>query len=109
MILSKTTPRTLLEVWFPKYSTKHTTNEYVVLLAKYKVDSARPHLVIKFTKAKHLKGKQFYISKEKAQRYQVESNGSIPCYAVLFSGLQALDNDEVRKEIKRTALELFPN
>lgn len=104
MILSRQTPRTVMEVWAPKYSTKHTTRDYVVLLAKYKVDSAAMHIVVRFTRAKHLRDKEFYISREKAQRFQLENNGSIPCYAVMLGAFSAVEEPS---EVRAIALSLF--
>lgn len=106
MILKNPHLLTRLEIWFPRYKDKWNTDESVVLLAKYKVDQASPWILIEFTKAKHLKGQRYCISRATAQTCPLDSNTKIPCYAVPMSRLERWDTVE---EVKATAEELFPN
>lgn len=103
---SRLESRTVLEIWYPRYSSQYTdVQERVVLLAKYKVDNAAPWIVIEFTKAKHLLGQHYCISKAEAREHRVENNGSIPCYSVPMSHLQTW---EEAWELKETINELWP-
>lgn len=80
---------TVLEVWFPRYSSAYTeVNERVALLAKYKVDQATPILIVEFTKAKHLLGQRYAIKRYDAMKYPIDSNGRIECYAVPMSAFE---------------------
>ena len=72
----------MIEIWQPKYSTKK------VLIAKYKVSPGKN--TIKFTKAKHLKDMKFEIDSMDIVNCPLESNGTIPCYAVPFDKLKRL-------------------
>jgi len=80
---------TKLEVWFPKYSTQYSdVGEKVALLHKDKVDHATGWFLVEFTKAKHLEGQRFCISKKKAQSCPVGTNGKAPMYEVPMSMLE---------------------
>ena len=95
----RTEPRTVLDIWFPRYSSLYATGERVALLSKSKVDHATPWLIINFTKAKHLQGQRFCIKRVEAQECPLDSNGTIPCYAVAMSKLQPYDTAEEVKHI----------
>lgn len=70
-----------IEIWQPRYSTGD------VLVQKAKVQE---HNVIVFTKAKHLAGKEFYLSKlkVKAKKYPTQDNGGKPVYIIPMSDLK---------------------
>lgn len=82
MLVRRTTPLQLIEIWQPRYKDRK------VLIAKYKVRNMNK---IVFTKAKHLAGQAFYMSGEKIQSYPIDSNGKIACYAVPLDDLEALE------------------
>lgn len=89
MILNNVHLLTKLDIWCPRYSDAYTaTRERVALLACYKVDNASPMFLVDFTKAPHLRGQRFCISREKAKSYPVDSNGKIPCFAVPMSAFE---------------------
>lgn len=89
MIFNKPSLLTKLNIWAPKYSAKYTDiKERVALLAVYKVDHASPWILVEFTKAKHLLGQRYCVKRSEVQACRVESNGSIPCYAVPMSKLE---------------------
>lgn len=62
-----------IEIWQPRYK------DGIVLVAKYKVGVNNR---IIFTKAKHLEGKVYKMAGAKLEKYPIETNGRIPCYAV---------------------------
>lgn len=68
----------LIEIWQPRY------RDRVVLIAKYKVGTGNE---IRFTKAKHLLEKHFYITGEDIKKCPLETNGTISCYAVPLDDL----------------------
>lgn len=81
---------TILDVWFPRYSSAYTeTGERVALLAKYKVEQSTPILIVEFTKAKHLKGQRYAIRRSNVMKFPLDSNGKIPCYAVPMSAFES--------------------
>ena len=81
---------TILDVWFPRYSSVYTeTGERVALLAKYKVEQSTPILIVEFTKAKHLKGQRYAIRRSNVMKFPLDSNGKIPCYAVPMSAFES--------------------
>ena len=105
MIIQKPHLLTRLEIYAPRYSDKHgELAEPVVLLAKYKVHHASSVMLIEFTKVKHLIGQRYCITRDKAVRCPVTTNGKIECYAVPFS---ALEGWESSKEVREIALSLF--
>ena len=81
MKLNRLTPCQRITIWQPRYK------DNVVLIATYKV---RQHNEIVFSKAKHLPDR-YYLSGETIQKYPVESNGKIGCYAVPVSELEQLE------------------
>ena len=95
---------TKMQIWQPKYNTSH--GDYEVWLHKNKVDHATPIILIEFTKAKHLIGQRFAITREKAMRYPVGTNGKAPMYKVTFS---VLDRWESASEVADIAKKLFNN
>ena len=96
---------TKLEIWQPRYSSTYTdTKERVALLACYKVNQATPIILIEFTKAKHLLGQRFAITREKATSYPVDTNGKINCYAVPMS---AFSNWETQAGVYQMANNMF--
>lgn len=70
-----------IEIWAPKYSTDE------VLIQKAKV---KEHNRIIFTKAKHLAGKEFYISKDKIKQFPTQDNGGKPVYRVPMRELKLM-------------------
>jgi hypothetical protein len=64
----------MIEIWEPRWKDR------TALIAKYKVTQGVNEIV--FTKAKCLKGKVFTIEGSEIAKYPIESNGTIPCYAV---------------------------
>ena len=105
MIINKPHLLTKLDIWQPRYSSAYTdTNERVALLAQYKVQQASPVILINFTKAKHLMGQRFCITREAAMRYPVDSNGKIGCYAVPMS---AFEQWETAAEVAQIAASVF--
>ena len=104
-IINKPHLTTKIPIWSPRYKDKYgDLDEPVVLIAKYKVHHATSVMIIEFTKAKHLIGQRFAISRDKAQRYPIDSNGKIPCYAVPLSALEPYDTAQ---EILEIANEVF--
>lgn len=89
MIFNNPSRLTKIDIWAPKYSTKHKTGKWVVLLARYRVDSASPWILIEFTRAKHLKGQRYCVRQRDAQDSPLEDNGKIPCYAVSMDKLES--------------------
>ena len=63
----------MISIWSPRY------HDRTVLIAKYKVGERNE---IKFTKARSLSGKTYSLSGDTIKKYPVETNGTIPCYAV---------------------------
>lgn len=82
MTVDRLTPIQLIEIWQPRYKDR------VVLVAKYKVGT---HNKIVFTKAKHLEGKEYYISGAKASTYPIDNNGKIACYTIPLDDLEPLE------------------
>lgn len=90
MIISKPHLCTRIEIWSPRYKDKQgPLTEPVVLIAKYKVHHASSTMIINFTKAKHLIGQHYAITRDKAQSYPEDTNGKIACYAVPLSALES--------------------
>lgn len=104
MIVKDPHLQTKLEIWSPKYSTKHTDGQWVVLLAKYKVHHASPTILIEFTKAKHLLGQRFAIQRSLVERQPIVDNGRIECYEVPFD---LLESWESASEVADKAKSLF--
>lgn len=83
MILSRTTPCQVIEIWQPRWKDR------VVLIAKYKVGT---HNEIIFTKTPSLEG-SFYISGVNASKYPIETNGKLACYAIPLDDLEKLERE----------------
>lgn len=80
-----------IQIWSPKYSTDQ------VLIDPKKVTA---HNKIVFTKAKHLEGKEYYLSGQTIRQSSLVSNGKIDCYAVDMSKLELLATPENNKQRK---------
>lgn len=93
---------TKVEIWAPKYHTE--TDEYEVWISKSKIYHASPIIIVEFTRAKHLMGQRFAITRTEAQKYKEVTNGKIVCLAVPMSALQHWTSTQ---EIKETVKELF--
>lgn len=105
MIINKPHLCTRLDIWAPRYSDAYTaTDERVALLAQYKVAQSSPVIIVDFTKAKHLKGQRFCITKEDVLRCPIDTNGKIPCYAVRMSQFESW---ETGAEVNEIAQSLF--
>lgn len=102
MLITKPHLTTRLNFWSPRYSSKYNeAGEWIVLIAKYKVHHASPDIIIEFTKAKHLMGQRFAIERNKAEKYPLETNGKIECYAIPMSALEVYDTPaEVLETVK---------
>lgn len=97
---------TKLEIWAPRYSDAYTdTDERVALLAQYKVRQASPVVIVNFTKAKHLAGQRFCITRQNIERCKVDSNGKIPCYAVPMSMFEAWESGAELRDLAMAAFE----
>lgn len=97
MLVSKFTPLNVIDIWAPKYATR------TVLIATYKV---KENNKVIFSKAKHLKGREYYISGAKARSYPVVDNGKVACYSVPLDDLEVL---EYKEEVAAQAKALFDN
>ena len=82
MKMTKFTPLNYFQIWQPRYHDKR------VLLAKHRVGT---HNKIVFTKAPSMGTQPYYVSGKEVKKYKLESNGSIPCYAVPVSSLEPLE------------------
>jgi hypothetical protein len=67
----------VITIWSPRY------HDRKVLIAKYKVQDSN---VVKFTKDKRLTG-SYPLTRAQIVKYPLESNGTIPCYAVSLDEL----------------------
>ena len=96
-----------IKIWQPRYK------DNVCLIATYNVMPGDN--IVYFTNAKHLLGKEYYITGKDITSCPLDSNGKVPCYAVPMSKLQLVrdkndvqqenyvtnyNNDEVDKEIE---------
>lgn len=70
-----------IEIWAPKFSTQSV----LVDVRKVKADN-----VIYFTKAKHLEGKEYYLSGNVAESCGVISNGRIKVFDVPMGKLELI-------------------
>ena len=71
-----------ISIWEPRY------RDNTVLIAQYKVED---HNLIVFTRAKHLAGREFYLSGNAIRECPLETNGKINCYAVPLDALIPLE------------------
>lgn len=78
-----------IEIFAPRY------HDRKVLIAQYKVGVNNQ---IVFTKAKHLKGMVFEIKGAQVERYPLESNGTLPCYAVPLEDLKNVSDKHTASE-----------
>jgi len=72
----------MIEIWAPRW------HDRKVLIAKYKVCAGKNR--IKFTKGT-LKDKMFDVDGMDISKSPVETNGTIPCYAVDLDKLKAVE------------------
>ena len=101
MIITKSTPVTTIEIFYPRYHDKtHDRKEWVALLAQYKVLQASDVIRVVFTKARHLKGYEGYIRRSEAMKCPLDTNGKIPCYAVSMDKLERNETPEILETIK---------
>lgn len=75
-----------IEIWQPKYSPRFA-DEHEVWIDR---DKVREHNIVYFTKAKHLEGKEYYISGRDVRQSPTTTNGKIPVYAVPMSRLEPM-------------------
>jgi hypothetical protein len=73
----------MITIWNPRW------HDRKVLIAKYRVVNG-PN-IIRFTKAKSLKDKDYMMTGEQIRTYPLETNGKIPCYAVPLDELQEIE------------------
>ena len=107
MIITKRTPTTVIDLWFPRYSSKYTeAKDYVFLPATYKVRQGERVIIIEFSKAKHMKGLKFCMLRDDIMKYPIQSNGRIPCYSVPQGKWKPVETPE---DIKRILTNLWPN
>lgn len=97
MLISKTTPLNLIDIWSPRYRDRK------VLIASYKV---KENNKIIFTRAKHLAGHEYYMSGAKIRSYPIDTNGKVQVYAVPLDDLESL---EYKEDVAKTALNIFDN
>jgi len=81
MFLPRLTPAQNISIISPRYRDK------TILIAKYKVGT---HNIVTFTKAKSLPD-NYYLSGATIQKYPIDSNGKIACYAVSQDELQLFE------------------
>lgn len=97
MLLSRHTSLNLIDIWTPRYKDR------MVLVATYKV---KEHNKIIFTKAKHLAGREYYLSGAQARRYNTTDNGKVSCYEIPLDDLEPL---EYKEDVAEVARNLFSN
>ena len=95
MLITKRTPVTVIDLWFPKYSSKYDgTKERAFLPACYKVDNGAEVIIVKFSRAKHMQGLRFAMKRKDVMTYPRQNNGSIYCYAVPESKWEPVETPE---------------
>jgi hypothetical protein len=104
MIIHKPHHCTKLDIWTPRYSDKFSQGESVALIAQYKVQQASPVIIINFSKSKHLASQRFCITRDKAMRQPLDTNGKIPCYAIPMSQFERWESAQ---EVHDVAMGLF--
>jgi hypothetical protein len=82
MITCSHTQMAFFQIFEPRW------HDRKVLLAAHKVGT---HNKIKFTRAKSLGVKPYYVSGAKVKKFKKESNGTIDCYSVPLSDLEPLE------------------
>jgi len=78
-----------IEIWDARW------HDRTVLINPIKVAA---HNLIIFTKAKHLEGKQFYLSGLTIRQSHLVSNGKIMCHAVPMDKLELIATPENNKQ-----------
>lgn len=81
MLLSRTTPAQVIDVWQPRWRDK------VVLIASWKVGT---HNEITFSRTKSMP-ETYYLSGETIRACPMDTNGSVGCYAVPMDKLEILE------------------
>lgn len=105
MTINKPHLLTTIDIWSPRYSDKYSDEgQWMVLVADYKLQQASPVVLISFTKAKHLKGQRFCITREKALSCVLDTNGKIACRAIPFDSLESWETAE---EVRDVALSIW--
>lgn len=65
---------TNFDLWYPRYKDKTADKkEYVVLIPVYKIQQATPTFLVHFSKAKHLEGLRYAISRQQALEYPTQT------------------------------------
>ena len=101
MIITKATPVTTIDLWFPRYYDKSRDNkEWVALPAVYRVEDASNVIRIVFSRAKHLKGYEGYMRRSDMMKYPIGSNGKLPCYVVPMDKLERNETPEILETIE---------
>lgn len=72
----------IIEIWQPRYK------DNTVLIATYKVKTEN---YIKFTKAKHLEGRMFFITDSDIKQCPTQQNGNGRVYVVPMDLLKQVD------------------
>lgn len=107
MLVTKRTPYTLIDLWYPRYKNKWKPDgEKEYLPAVYRVVGGKEIIVIEFSKAKHLAGLRFAMKREDIMKYPQQSNGRIMCYAVPESKWEPV---ETANDIIKIVEELWPS
>ena len=75
----------MIKIWNPRWHDKK------VLIAKYKVQEGVNDIM--FTKSKKYSGAIFSMTGDEICKYPLETNGSIPCYAVALYDLTGEKNE----------------
>lgn len=95
MIITKNTSYTVIPIWSPKYSTKYgEEQEWCLLPAVYKVQQATNIIVCEITKAKHILGYRYCMTRKQAMTYPQVSNNSIMCYEIPMSHFENFETPE---------------
>lgn len=100
MIIHKLHLVTKIPIWYPRY------HDNVVLISQYKVHHASSVIIIEFTKAKHLQGQRFCVTRDVAEHCPIETNGKINCYAIPMGKLEGW---ETAQEVATVARGLWDN
>lgn len=101
MIIAKPHLLTKLEIWYPKYG---DTDGWEVWISKQKAHHASSVMIIEFTKAKHLKGQRFCVTRDAVTHSPSGTNGKIAVYKVPFERLEGYDTAQ---EVIETVNNIF--
>ena len=109
MILIKE-PRltTKLEVFTPRYKNKHQAGgEMEALLHMRKVHQATSIIIVEFTKAKHLQGQRFAITRDTVQKCPIGSNRKDGIKNMYIVPMSLFDNWRSYEEEHNIAIYIF--